>query len=273
MLKISELYIYPIKSLGGINLRQAEVTDRGFKYDRRWMLMDNNNRFLSQREVATMALLRVSLSDTGLIVTNIVDASTLFISFTPQKNEFIEVIIWDDTCKGQLVSDEADKWFTQALGLNCRLVYMPDDSYRPTDPRYADNNVTSLSDGYPFMMIGQASLDELNSHLDEALPINRFRPNMVFTGGLPYQEDIMNEFTVNNIHFNGVKLCARCNITTINQADASKGKEPLKTLAGYRLKNKKIYFGQNVVHTGTGIITIGDEIKVLSIHNEERFII
>lgn len=273
MLKISELYIYPIKSLGGISLRQSEVTDRGFKYDRRWMLVDDNNQFLSQREVATMALLKVGLSDNGLTVTNTTNADGLFIPFTSAKREFLEVIIWDDTCTAQLVSDEANKWFTQALGLSCRLVYMPDDSQRPTDPRYADNNITSLSDGYPFMMIGQASLDELNSHLEESLPINRFRPNMVFTGGLPFQEDIMNEFTINNIHFNGVKLCARCNITTINQDDASKGKEPLKTLSGYRSKNKKIYFGQNVVHTGVGVVTVGDELKVLSIHNEDRFII
>jgi len=122
-------------------------------------------------------------------------------------------------------------------------------------------------------MIGQASLDELNSHLEEPLPINRFRPNIVFTGGVPYQEDTMDKFIINNIHFNGVKLCARCNVTTINQEDASKGKEPLKTLAGYRSKNKKIYFGQNVVHTGVGVITVGDELKILSTHNEERFII
>lgn len=273
MLKISELYIYPIKSLGGISLQKAEVTDRGFKYDRRWVLIDNNNRFLSQREVANMALLKVGLGDNGLTVTNTTNADSLFIPFTLAKNEFLEVTIWDDACSAQLVSDEADDWFTQVLGLNCRLVYMPDDSHRPTDPRYADNNITSLSDGYPFMMIGQASLDELNSYLEEVLPMNRFRPNIVFTGGLPFQEDIMDEFTINNIHFNGVKLCARCNITTINQDDASKGKEPLKTLAGYRSKNKKIYFGQNVVHAGVGVVTVGDKLKVLSAHKEERFII
>jgi uncharacterized protein YcbX len=150
---------------------------------------------------------------------------------------------------------------------------MPDDSQRPTDPRYADNNITSLSDGYPFMMIGQASLDELNSHLESDLPMNRFRPNMVFTGGTPYQEDTINEFIISGIHFNGVKLCARCNVTTINQDDASKGKEPLKTLARYRSKNKKIYFGQNVVHKGTGTIAVGDELSVSSVHIEERFII
>jgi uncharacterized protein YcbX len=273
MLKISELYIYPIKSLGGISLQQAEVTDRGFKHDRRWMLINDNNRFLSQREVATMALLKVGLNDYGLEVTDTVNGNTLYIPFAQLKNEFIDVTIWDDTCKGQLVNEEADQWFTRALGLNCRLIYMPDDSHRPTDPHYAENNITSLSDGYPFMMIGQASLDELNSHLDEALPMNRFRPNIVFTAGAPYQEDTINDFTINNIRFNGVKLCARCNIITINQEDASKGKEPLKTLAGYRSKNNKIYFGQNVVHKGLGTIAVGDELSVLSKHNEERFLI
>lgn len=274
MLKISEIFIYPIKSLGGISLQKAEVTDRGFKYDRRWMLVDDNNRFLSQREVTTMALLKVSLGDNCLTVTNTVNASNLFIPFISPKKEFIEVTVWDDTCTAQLVSNEADKWLTEALGLNCRLVYMPDDTKRRTDTRYTpDNGITSFSDAYPFMIIGQASLDELNSHLDEELPINRFRPNMVFTGGTPYKEDTMNEFTINKIHFNGVKLCARCNVTTINQANASKGKEPLKTLAGYRSRNKKIYFGQNVVHSDVGLISVGDELMVLSTHTEERFII
>ncbi len=274
MLKISEIYIYPIKSLGGISLQQAEVTDRGFKYDRRWMLVDDNNRFLSQREVTTMALLKISLGNNGLTVTNTVNASNLFIPFILPKNEFIEVTVWDDSCTAQLVSREADEWFTKALGINCRLVYMPDDTKRHTDTRYTtDNGITSFSDAYPFMIIGQASLDELNSHLDEKLPINRFRPNMVFTGGTPYQEDLINEFIINNIKFNGVKLCARCNVTTINQANASKGKEPLKTLAGYRSKNKKIYFGQNVVHSGVGVISVGDELIVLSTHANERFII
>ena len=274
MLKISEIYIYPIKSLGGIQLQQAQVTDRGFKYDRRWMLVNADNRFLTQREVPAMALLKVALTVDGLLVTYTKDQSTILIPFEPLKQEFFEVVVWDDTCTGQAVSDAADEWFTNILRFKCRLVYMPDKTERHTDPNYTDGDkITSFSDAYPFMLIGQASLDELNSHLAEALPINRFRPNMVFTGGQPYQEDMMDEFTINNIHFNGVKLCARCALTTINQVDASKGKEPLKTLATYRSKNKKIYFGQNAVHSNTGIISVGDELIVLTTHTEERFII
>jgi uncharacterized protein YcbX len=137
MLRISELYIYPIKSLGGIKLDTALVTDRGFEYDRRWMLVDDNNRFISQREFPVMALLRPSMSSDHLIVTNTYNNTSINISLTPVKKEVINVSVWDDTCTAQLVSDEADKWFTNALGINTRLVYMPNDTERPIDPNYA----------------------------------------------------------------------------------------------------------------------------------------
>ncbi len=274
MLKISELYIYPVKSLGGIKIDKAVITDRGIKYDRRWMLIDANNRFISQRECAKMALLKTRISADFLTVTNTSDNSSINIPLTPVSKEVIQVTIWDDTCSGQLVSNEIDAWFTAALEKDTRLVYMPDSTVRFTDPAYTPaDSITSFSDAYPFLMIGQASLDDLNNRLNSQLPINRFRPNIVFTGGTPYQEDVMNSFTINNIAFNGVKLCARCNIITIDQVDASIGKEPTKTLACYRAKNNKIYFGQNLVHSGTGIISVGDELSVLTTHTDERFII
>ncbi|MES2375620.1 MAG: MOSC N-terminal beta barrel domain-containing protein [Bacteroidota bacterium] len=274
MIKISELYIYPIKSLGGIKLDKAVITDRGFQYDRRWMLIDINNRFISQRECAKMALLKTSISDHSLTVTFTLDNSFIKIPLLPVKKEVIQVTIWDDACAGQLVSDEIDAWFTHVLGINIRLVYMPESTARFTDPGYAPaDSITSFSDAYPFLMIGQSSLDDLNKRLNRKLPIDRFRPNIVFTGGTPYQEDIMNGFTINNITFNGVKLCARCVMITIDQADASMEKEPTKTLASYRAKNNKIYFGQNLVHRGSGTISVGDELSVLSTHNNERFII
>lgn len=252
---------------------QAKVTDRGFEHDRRWMLTDIDNNFMSQREIAKMALLKVSILHDGLQITNTADRTSIPIPFTAT-GEFIEVTIWDDTCMGQLVNEEIDKWFTDALGIKCRLVHMPDSSERPTDPRYSPiNSFTSFSDAYPFMMIGQASLDDLNKGLKDPLPINRFRPNIVFTGGEPYQEDLIDSFTINDVIFSGVKLCARCNITTIDQDNASKSKEPLKTLATYRSKNNNIYFGQNLVHSGLGTITVGDQLRIATVHQEERFII
>ncbi|MBV8390876.1 MAG: MOSC domain-containing protein [Mucilaginibacter sp.] len=274
MLQVSQLYIYPVKSLGGIALDKALVTDRGFQYDRRWMLVDHNKLFISQREVHQMALMKLALTDEGVSVTHSVKQSTYTIPFHTKKNEFAEVKIWDDSCTGQFVSDEADKWFTSMLEIPCRLVYMPDETHRVTDQRYTSkDSITSFSDAYPFLLIGQSSLDDLNSRLTEYLPMNRFRPNIVFTGGEPYEEDMMHTFTIGGIIFNGVKLCARCVMTTIDQESGAAGKEPLKTLAGYRLKDKKIMFGQNLAYKGLGEIKVGDELLISELNYEDRFLV
>ena len=272
MLNVSELYIYPIKSLAGIKLNRAEVSDRGFKYDRRWMLIDEHNRFISQREVALMALLKVTIEDENLLITY--NDTSIKVPFIFENKAVIQVNIWDDTCEALVIDENIDKWFSKHLDINCRLVYMPDASLRVTDPRYAPEGcVTSFADAYPFLLISQASLDDLNSRLEMAVPIDRFRPNIVISGGQPYQEDEMNELTINGVSFFGVKLCARCNIPTIDQQTAKAGKEPTKTMARYRLKNNKIYFGQNLIHTGAGYIAVGDEVNVLSQHTEARFFI
>ncbi|TWR31071.1 MOSC domain-containing protein [Mucilaginibacter pallidiroseus] len=274
MLLVSQLIVYPIKSLGGIGLQNARVTDRGLEHDRRWMLIDANNRFLSQREHAQLALFSIIILDTGLEVTCRSDGAALLIPFVPQTKQMIDVSIWDDTCPGQIVSNEANEWFSKKAGMDCRLVYMPDDVHRQTDSRYTDaDGITSFSDAYPALLIGQASLDDLNSRLAEALPMNRFRPNIVFTGGDPYSEDIMNHISINGADMYGVKLCARCVLTTIDQDTATKGKEPLKTLSQYRRKGAKILFGQNLMMTAGGTISVGDELQVHTTHTEERFIV
>jgi uncharacterized protein len=268
MLTVSELYIYPIKSLGGIALNTASLVERGFEHDRRWMLVDANNQFISQREINTMALLKVQLAEQGLLVTNISKpGEELLVPFQPTVEETEMVEVWSSRCRGQRVSDEADAWFSKQLGFAAKLFYMPDTTRRYVDGRYAHNKeITSFTDGYPILLIGQASLNDLNSRLETPLPMNRFRPNVVFTGGTPFQEDFMKHFEINGIAFFGVKPCARCVMTTINQQTAEKAKEPLKTLSTYRLKNKKILFGQNVLHQGTGIISVGDTI---TIHEEK----
>jgi uncharacterized protein YcbX len=268
MLRVSQLFIYPIKSLGGIELTSARVTDRGFEHDRRWMLVDRNNRFLSQRERAEMALLKVTIQTDGLLVIHAVSRKQILIPFEPQTTQLGEFTIWDDICVGQYVSAAADEWFSQILDIDCRLVYMPHHSERVVDPesKYViEHKLTSFSDAYPFLLIGQSSLDELNSRLAIPIPINRFRPNIVFTGGEPYAEDTMAQFTIGNVEFAGSKLCARCNIPTIDQDTAIAAKEPTRTLAQYRRRKNNVYFGQNLVHTGKGIISVGDEIKVIQI--------
>lgn len=262
MLTVSGLYIYPVKSLGGISLPAASLTDRGFEYDRRWMLVDENNRFLSQREVPLMACLHVELLNDYLMVVNMHKSDFFYqIPLQPLATETTMVTVWDDECPAQWVSTKADAWFSEQLDISCRLVYMPDSSRRQVDGRYAHNKeITSFSDGYPLLMIGQASLDDLNSRLSSPLPMNRFRPNIVFTGGLPFQEDDMKQFSIGGIRFLGVKPCARCVMTTIDQQTAVKAKEPLKTLSTYRMKDNKIYFGQNLLYHGSGTIRVGDAI-------------
>ncbi|MBK0378841.1 MOSC domain-containing protein [Mucilaginibacter segetis] len=274
MLRISGLYIYPIKSLGGIALTEAKVTDRGLEHDRRWMLVDANNRFLSQREHPQLALFTQELTVNGLKVTYKANGASILIPFKPVKQTQLQVSIWDDVCTAQLVSDEADEWFREKLNIICSLVYMPDETERPTDQKYTEpGNITSFADAYPMLIIGQASLDDLNSKLDAPVRMNRFRPNMVFTGGEAFLEDSMKHIRITGTDLYGVKLCARCVMITIDQATRKKGKEPTKTLATYRQKNNKIYFGQNLISSGNGTIKIGDEIHILETHQEARFFI
>lgn len=267
MLIVSELYIYPVKSLGGIKLESSQITDRGLQYDRRWMLVDGDNQFMTQRQHPEMALLNTSIHEEKLVIKNRREGQTpLIIPIQPASKygDIEKVQIWSNRCKAIMVSKYADEWLSHALSANCRLVFMPDETKRRVDGRYAhDKEITSFSDAFPFMMLGQSSLDDLNSRLTEALPINRFRPNIVFSGGQPYEEDSMEQLTIAGNQFLGAKLCGRCVITTINQQTALMDKEPLKTLATYRKKNNKIYFGQNLLSRGEGMIQVGDKIDII----------
>ena len=230
------------------------------------MLVNQDNRFLSQREFAVMALLKVTINVDGLRVRHALTDDFILIPFKPQTDETNEFTIWDDVCKGQYVSAVADAWFSAILCTDCRLVYMPYNSLRMVDTKYApEGRITSFSDAYPFLIIGQASLDDLNSRLYEQLPMDRFRPNIVFTGDEAYAEDTMALFKIGNIFFKGCKLCARCNVPSINQNTGIAEKEPMRTLNKYRRRKNNVYLGQNLVHTGEGIIQFGDKIEILEI--------
>jgi len=252
--------------LHGIAIQSANITDRGLQHDRRFLLIDKNNRFLTQREFPKMSLLQTAIEEDSLFVFQ-KDSfkNKLVLPLAPEPaNEKIVVRIWDDDCEAQFISKQADDWFSGQLNSSCRLVYMPDSTERKVDNKYAiQNDITNFSDGYPILIIGQASLDDLNSRLTEPLPINRFRPNIVFTGETPYQEDGMEHFSINDLDFYGVKPSARCVVTTTNQETGIAGKEPLKTLATYRSKNNKVYFGQNLLMKGKGKINVGDPIKII----------
>jgi uncharacterized protein len=262
---ISSIHIYPIKSLGGFSVASAKVTARGLEHDRRWMLIDKNNRFLSQREFHSLALLQISMAENALIVSHkTLSIKSLVINFLETTDHLtrLNVSVWDDTVEAVEVSQEANDWFSEVLQSPTSLVYMPDDSFRKVDKKYAisQDDITSFSDGYPILIIGENSLADLNFRLEEPVPMNRFRPNLVFSGGKPFEEDTWRNFSVGTTQLVGVKPCARCVMTTINQDSAETGKEPLKTLASFRKVGHKILFGQNVLPLNVGEISVGDEV-------------
>lgn len=262
---ISELNIYPVKSLGPVSLNTAEITDRGFKYDRRWMVTDMLGNFLSQRKLPGMALLKVEMSDSELKITHKTqNISPLSFSLKENSGKSILVNIWEDHCEALGVNTQADQWLSDVLGIYCQLVYMPDETCRKVDASYALNNeLVSFADAFPFLIAGEASLEDLNKRMDIHVPMERFRPNFVFSGGEPYEEDHWKKFQAGEVIFHVVKPCARCVMITIDQSTAKSAAEPLSTLSDYRKQGNKVMFGQNLLHRATGRINLGDEIHVL----------
>lgn len=264
MLILSEINIYPIKSLGGISLQSSEVEERGLKYDRRWVLVDETNTFFTQRDFPEMALIKVSVENNGLKLKHKTKTiEPLVVPFEFKHKEKSDVVIWEDVVIGEFYNSQIDEWFTDILGIKCRLVKMPESTKRVVDTTYAKNKIVSFADAYPFLIIGQASLEDLNSRLEVPLPMNRFRTNFVFTGGSSFEEDNWKKFKIGNVIFQAVKPCARCVITTTNQETAERAHEPLLTLSKYRKTDNKVNFGMNLICESTGEVMIGDKIEFL----------
>jgi uncharacterized protein YcbX len=272
-LMLSEIYVYPIKSLRGISVRHAGVEARGLRYDRRWMLVDEQGKFLSQRQQPRMSLVTVEIGPDRLTVAA-PGLEPLHIPLETRSPIPIKVQVWRDFCEARLVGAEQDEWFSRFLGMPCHLVRMPDSTVRPVDPNYAVTNADQVgfADGYPFMLITQASLDDLNDRLQEGgsspVPMIRFRPNLVVSGSEPFAEDHWYRIQINSMPFYLVKPCSRCVIPTVDPETGTTGKEPIRTLLQYRKKGDKIYFGQNLVHAAPdpgdrqGVLRVGDPVVV-----------
>jgi uncharacterized protein YcbX len=264
MYKLSEINIYPVKSLGGISLPSSFIEERGLKYDRRWMLVYENGMFFTQRDHPQMALLQAEILNDVLHVSHSKSkANELIIPPVPDGSLELEVTVWDDKCTAQTYSNKIDDWFTEVLGFKCRLVFMPDDFRREVNTEYARNKSVSFADAYPFLIIGEESLNELNNRMEKPLLMSRFRTNFVFSEGKPFDEDRWQKIRIGNIEFDVVKPCARCTITTVDHSTGEKEKEPLVTLAKFRKVNGNVIFGQNMVTDNYGQIEVGSEIEVL----------
>lgn len=227
------------------------------------MLVDENGQFLSQRNFHKLSLLQVKEEQNGFTVAHKQNSKiSHWFPVAPETKDYRKVTIWDDTLVGQRVSLATDDWFSQILDATCSLVHMPLSSTRYIGEKYAVNNETvSFADSMPYMAIGQESLEDLNARLSEPLPMNRFRPSLVFSGGLAFEEDNWDQVIIGNCTFKVTKPCARCVMTTIDQDTAEIGIEPLKTLAKFRLWDKKVHFGQNLIALKLGKLAVGDPLK------------
>lgn len=269
ILSLASIHVYPVKSLGGFAVQEATLTDRGLEHDRRWMLVDNNGRFISQREVPSMACLHTSTMASGFRVTDVRDGATIDLPWSLADGEFRHASVWDDMVQVIEGPSRHALWFGERIGVPCALVYMPDQTKRATDPDYAAA-FTSLSDAFPYLIISQASLLDLNERIGstQRVPMDRFRPNLVIAGGTPFQEDDWRRISIGTSHFDLVKPCARCVITTTEQYTGQRGKEPLRTLANFRKRggqgSSRVDFGMNAIGTTGSTVRVGDAVQPIN---------
>lgn len=267
-MQLSEIHVYPIKGLGGIQLTTTGLAIRGLKHDRRFMLTTLEGIFMTQRTIRQMALLQTAIQGDQLIIWHRHQPeNTLAIPIAPTYfTKEIEVDVWGISGLAQVMPASINQWFQNQLNAKCQLVYMPDTAERRMKEKYSTaRDLVSFADGAPILIAGQAGLDDLNNRLESPVSMNRFRPNLVFTGGEPFGEDKWTNVKIGDQAFKVTHRCVRCNVPNINQETAEIMKEPNRTLATFRRFDRKIFFGVNTVWEadlvgGVGTISVGDSV-------------
>jgi len=259
---VSEIIIYPVKSFAGISRESANLDKFGLVGDRRWMLVDDLGVAITQRSEPRLALIQAELGERILSLR--FSGDSLAVNIPGPESRTCKVKVWSDTVIATDAGDEAALWLSARLGTECRLVYMPPSANRLVDRSYAHQHETvGFADAFPVLLISQASLDDLNSRLETPVPMNRFRPNLVVSGCEPFAEDSWNRIRIGEVEFDLVKPCDRCVMPSIDQATAQKDQNINRVLANYRRRDGKIYFGQNLLYRGTGIIRLSSPVEVI----------
>ena len=263
---VAALHVYPVKGLKGVDVSEARATARGLEFDRRFMVVDREGNFLSQREYPKMATIWTDIAGDELLL-SAPDAEEVGVPLIPTGPATKRVRVWKSVVDASPVSEAADRFLSTYLGMACRLVYMPDTTRRLSNPQYAGpEKLVSFADGYAYLVIGTASLTDLNRRMGERgqppLPMNRFRPSIVVAGSEAYAEDSWGEIRVGSARLAGVKPCGRCQVTTTDQSTGEvQGPEPLATLSTYRDSAEfGVMFGMNCVMLEAGSIRVGDEV-------------
>ncbi|MEX1310020.1 MAG: MOSC N-terminal beta barrel domain-containing protein [Candidatus Sulfomarinibacteraceae bacterium] len=263
MITVRSLHIYPVKSCRGIEVDTAEVVPTGFRHDRQWMVVDADGSFLSQRSHPVLARIGTSIEG-DLLILEAPGHQPLEIARGDHPGDRRSVVVWDDACEAVSAGPRAAEWFSSLLGTPCELVRQPDEGVRRVDPVYANpGDRVAFADGFPFLLLNRASVEDLNRRLADPVPADRFRANIVVEGCEAFAEDDWTSLQIGEIRFRVVKPCARCVVISTDQQDGTRSDEPLKTLAGYRRLDGKILFGQNLVHSRSGTLTSGVEVRVV----------
>lgn len=260
---LTEISIYPIKSCRGLQVETTRLDRFGASGDRRWMLVTPEGAMLTQREFSRLALIEVVLLAQGLRVT--FAGSQLHVAYPSGDSPQLSVCIWDDRVNAVDAGDEPAKWFSEILHKTCRLVFMPENCVRRVDGAYASaGESVGFADGFPLLLISQPSLDDLNGRLEVAVPMNRFRPNLVLTGCDAFAEDNWQRIRIGAMEFDVAKACSRCVIPSIIQETAERDPQINRVLAGYRRFQGQIFFGQNLLYQSEGELCVGDAVEVLA---------
>jgi uncharacterized protein YcbX len=261
-MNLQAIHVFPVKSCRGLSPTEAEVGDRGFEGDRRFMLVDAERQFLSQRRLPTMALLHTAFEGARLRLTG--PGVALELPARPAGGEARRVRIWDDEVDAWSLGPEAAGALSAFLGLACELVYMPDSTERPVDTDWAPAGYrVGFADGFPYLLTTTASLAELGRRGAD-VEMLRFRPNLVVDGAEPFAEDGWQQIRIGDVRFSVVKPCARCTIPNVDPATAEVGVEPTRTLVGFRKLDGQVRFGHNLIAQGRGRVRVGDPVVVLS---------
>jgi uncharacterized protein YcbX len=280
MVRVTGLHLYPVKSCRGLAVTSAEVDARGFVGDRRFLIVDQENQFLTQRVLPRMALVETALTAGGLELGSPGHGSIAVPLLSPlaPRPSSLSVTVWHDTVAAEDCGEEPAAWLSEFLDLTCRLVRAGSAYARPIPARKVPNGLlngvaegrvgsheVSFADGFPFLVIGEESLADLNARLTEPLPMNRFRPSLVVAGAAAYAEDTWTRFRIGSVVFHGATRCGRCAITTTDQLTAERAAEPLRTLATYRRDpDGDVKFGRNLIHeTKAGRVSVGAPVELL----------
>lgn len=243
----------------GTELSESTVVERGLINDRRYMLIDHQNNFISQRSHSLIALMKPKIYR-GMMTISYKDEQ-VDLDLNTVSDDVISVTLFDNIVEATTVSKKIDNWFSDVLKENVRLVKMTESNVRTKALiKGPQSTEVSFADGYPILIVGTSSLENLNSKLEEPVLMNRFRPNIVIDTDVPHIEDSWEQIKIGSSNLMVIKPCARCPVVTIEQETATRSKEPLRTLATYRKINNKVYFGANAICMEEGVIGIGDEV-------------